>query len=324
MSMGILITGGAGFIGSNFVRYWLNKYPDSDVVVLDKLTYAGRRENLHDLLDRIRFIRGDICLQEDIDRAMRGCHLVFNFAAESHVDRSITEAGAFVHTNVWGTYVLLEAARRHKVERFIQISTDEVYGSSLEESFTERDALDPSSPYAASKAGADLLALSYFKTYGLPILITRSSNNFGPYQYPEKLIPLFTLNALEGKPLPVYGDGRNIRDWIYVQDNCAAIDLVAQKGASGEIYNIAAQNERENLEVVHLVLKSLRRSRELIQFVQDRPGHDRRYSLDITKIKQLGWRPSTQFEDALRETVRWYQENEWWWKPLREATQEAK
>jgi len=188
----------------------------------------------------------------------------------------------------------------------------------------ERDALDPSSPYAASKAGADVLALSYFKTYGLPILITRSSNNFGPYQYPEKLIPLFTLNALEGKPLPVYGDGRNVRDWIYVQDNCAAIDLVAQKGASGEIYNIATQNERENLEVVHLILKSLRRSKELIQFVQDRPGHDRRYSLDTVKVEELGWYSSTQFEDALRETVHWYQKNEWWWKPLREARQEAK
>lgn len=322
--MRILITGAAGFIGSNFVRYWLDKYPGSDVVVLDKLTYAGRRENLHDLLDHIRFIQGDICVEDDVDRAMRGCHMVFNFAAESHVDRSITGAGEFVHTNVWGTYVLLEAARRHKVERFIQISTDEVYGSSLEGSFTEQDALNSSSPYAASKAGADLLALSYFKTYGLPILITRSSNNFGPYQYPEKLIPLFTLNALEGKSLPVYGDGRNVRDWIYVQDNCAAIDLVAQKGASGEIYNIAAKNERENLEITHLILKFLNQPKELIQFVQDRPGHDRRYSLDMVKIEELGWHASIQFEDALMQTVHWYRENEWWWKPLREGRQEAK
>lgn len=316
--MKILVTGGAGFIGSNFVRYWLNKYPDSDVVVLDKLTYAGRRENLHDVLGHIQFIQGDICLQEDVDRAMQGCRMVFNFAAESHVDRSITGAGAFVHTNVWGTHVILEAARRHKVERFIQISTDEVYGSRLQGSFTEKDALNPSSPYAASKAGADVLALAYFKTYNLPVVIPRSSNNFGPYQYPEKLIPLFILNALGSKPLPVYGDGQNVRDWIYVQDNCEAINLVAQKGASGGIYNIAARNEKENLEVIHAILECLARPEELIQFVQDRPGHDRRYSLDTTRIEQLGWRSSTRFEDALKETIRWYQGNEWWWQPLRQ------
>ena len=319
MSVRTLITGGAGFIGSHFVRYWLNKYPDSDVTVLDKLTYAGRLENLHDVLDHIQFIHGDICLKKDVDRAMRGCGLVFNFGAESHVDRSIAEAGAFIRTNVLGTYVLLEAARRHGVERFIQISTDEVYGSCWEGSFTERDPLTPSSPYSASKAGADLLALSYFKTHGLPVLITRSSNNYGPYQYPEKLIPLCILNALEGKPLPVFGDGRNVRDWIYVQDNCVAIDLVAQKGTPGAIYNIATKNERQNLEIVHLILKLLNRPKELIQFVQDRLGHDKRYSLDTTSTKQLGWHPSTRFEDALDETVRWYLENEWWWKPLREA-----
>ena len=323
MSMRILITGGAGFIGSHFVRYWLQKYPDSDVVVLDKLTYAGRRENLHDVLDHIRFFHGDICLQKDVDRAIHGCHLVFNFAAESHVDRSITGPGAFVHTNVLGTYVLLETARQHRVERFIQISTDEVYGSCSKGSFTERDPLAPSSPYASSKAGADLLALSYFKTYGLPVLVTRSSNNFGSYQYPEKLVPLFILNLLENKPSPVYGDGRNVRDWIYVWDNCAAIDFVAQKGASGEIYNIAAKSKRENLEVVHLILKFLNRPNELIQFVQDRPGHDRRYSLDTTRIEKLGWHSSTQFEDALRETVHWYQENAWWWKPLRHTKSEV-
>lgn len=317
--MGILITGGAGFIGSHFVRYWLHRYPGSDVIVLDKLTYAGRRENLRDVLGHIQFIHGDICLQKDVDRAMHGCHLVFNFAAESHVDRSINEAGQFIHTNVWGTYVLLEAARRHRIERFIQISTDEVYGSCSKGSFREQDPLAPSSPYAASKAGADLLALSHFKTYGLRVLVTRSSNNFGPYQYPEKLIPLFILNALKGKLLPLYGDGQNVRDWIYVQDNCAAIDLVAQKGSPGEIYNIAAKNERENLEIAHLILKFLNRPKELIQFVQDRPGHDRRYSLDTTRIEQLGWDSSNRFEDALRETVRWYQENEWWWKSLRQG-----
>jgi len=314
--MKVLVTGGAGFIGSHFVRYWLEEHPSSDVVVLDKLTYAGRRENLHDVLDDIEFIHGDICLKKDVDRAIDGCQVVFNFAAESHVDRSIVEARAFMRTNVYGTFVLLEAARLHAIEQFIQISTDEVYGSRLKGSFREQDPLAPSSPYAASKAGADLLVLSYFKTHGLPILVTRSSNNFGPYQYPEKLIPLFILNALERKTLPVYGDGRNVRDWIYVQDNCSAIDLIAQKGTPGEIYNVAAKNERENLEIAHLILEFLDRPKELIQFVQDRPGHDRRYSLDVERVEQLGWRPNIQFEDALRETVRWYQENEWWWRPL--------
>jgi dTDP-glucose 4,6-dehydratase len=314
----ILITGGAGFIGSHFVRHTLEKHPEHDIVVLDKLTYAGRKENLHDVLDSVRFIHGDICLPDDVDKAMDGCDMVFNFAAESHVDRSITGAGAFVNTNVWGSYILLEAARRHRIARFIQVSTDEVYGSCLNGSFTEGDIANPSSPYAASKASADLLALSYEKTYGLPVLITRSSNNFGPYQYPEKVIPLFITNALEGKPLPVYGDGRNVRDWIYVQDNCAAIDFVSQNGTPGEIYNIAAKNERENLEIVDQILQLLRKPRELVRFVQDRPAHDRRYSLDVTKITALGWAPTAPFQDALTDTIEWYQNNEWWWKPLRQ------
>jgi dTDP-glucose 4,6-dehydratase len=315
--MRILITGGAGFIGSHFVRYILEKHPDYDVVVLDKLTYAGRTENLHDVLESVRFIHGDVCLPGDVDKAMDGCNTVFNFAAESHVDRSITGAGAFVNTNVWGTCVLLEAARRHRIERFIQISTDEVYGSCLNGSFSEDDVANPSSPYAASKAGADLLSLSYVRTYGLPVVITRSSNNFGPYQYPEKVIPLFITNAIEAKPLPVYGDGRNIRDWIYVQDNCGAIDFISQNGTPGEIYNIAAKNERENLEIVDQILQFLKKPRDLIQFVQDRPAHDRRYSLDVTKMTALGWVCATPFEKALAETVKWYQNNEWWWKPLR-------
>jgi dTDP-glucose 4,6-dehydratase len=313
----ILITGGAGFIGSHFVRHTLEKHPEHDIVVLDKLTYAGRKENLHDVLDSVRFIHGDVCLPDDVDKAMDGCHIVFNFAAESHVDRSITGAGAFVNTNVWGSYILLEAARRHRITRFIQVSTDEVYGSCLNGSFTEGDIANPSSPYAASKASAELLALSYERTYGLPVLITRSSNNFGPYQYPEKVIPLFITNALEGKPLPVYGDGRNVRDWIYVQDNCAALDFVSQNGTPGEIYNIAAKNEKENLEIVDQILQLLRKPRELVRFVQDRPAHDRRYSLDVTKITALGWAPTTPFQDALTDTIEWYQNNEWWWKPLR-------
>lgn len=315
--MRILITGGAGFIGSHFVRHSLEKASEHDIVVLDKLTYAGRKENLHDVLDSVRFVHGDICLSSDVEKAMDGCSIVFNFAAESHVDRSISGAREFINTNVCGAYVLLEAARRQRIERFIQISTDEVYGSCLEGSFTEDDAAYPSSPYAASKASADLLALSYMRTYGLPVIITRSSNNFGPYQYPEKVIPLFITNALEDKPLPVYGDGKNIRDWIYVKDNCTAIDFISQKGTPGEIYNIAAKNERENLDIVDRILQLLKKPKELIRFVQDRPGHDRRYSLDVTKMTALGWVSATPFEEALADTVQWYQKNEWWWRPLR-------
>lgn len=314
--MKVLITGGAGFIGSHFVRHSLEQHPDYDLTVLDKLTYAGRKETLHHVLDAIRFLHGDICLTDDVDKAMDGCRMVFNFAAESHVDRSITGAGAFVNTNVWGSYVLLEAARRHKVERFIQISTDEVYGSRLHGSFHEDDRANPSSPYAASKASADLLALAYAKTYRLPVLVTRSANNFGPYQYPEKFIPLCITNAIEGRSLPVYGDGRNVRDWIYVRDNCAAIDFVAHHGTGGEVYNIAAKNERENLDIVNHILHLLGKPKGLIGFVQDRPAHDRRYSLDVAKITALGWAPTTPFPEALTETVAWYQNNKWWWKPL--------
>jgi len=261
--MKILITGGAGFIGCNFIRYLLKKYPDEEIVVLDKLTYAGRLENLQDVMDKITFIRGDICNREDIEKT-EDCNIIFNFAAETHVDRSIIDAGIFVKTDVLGTYNLLEYARRHDVKKYIQISTDEVYGSIEKGSFKEEDILDPSSPYSASKAGADLLVKAYFKTYGLPVLITRSSNNFGPYQYPEKLIPVLILNALHDKPLPIYGEGKNIRDWIYVLDNCEAIDFVFQKGKIGEVY----------------------------------------------KIKKLGWIPRYNFEDALKETIEWYRDNE--------------
>ena len=313
--MKILITGGAGFIGCNFVKYMLEKYPDDEIAVLDKLTYAGRIENLQDVMDKITFIKGDICNKEDVEKG-KECNIIFNFAAETHVDRSIIDAGVFVKTDVMGTYTLLEYARKHDVEKYIQISTDEVYGSIEKGAFKEADILDPSSPYSASKAGAELLVKAYHKTYGLPVLITRSSNNIGPYQYPEKLIPVLILNALHDKPLPIYGDGLNVRDWIYVLDNCEAIDLVSQKGKSGEIYNIGAGNERTNIEIVNLILEELNKPKSLINFVKDRPGHDFRYSLDTKKIRGLGWVPRYKFEDAMKETIRWYVDNEWWWRPL--------
>ena len=313
--MKILITGGAGFVGCNFVKYMLEKYPDDEIAVLDKLTYAGRIENLQDVMDKITFIKGDICNKEDVEK-VKECDIIFNFAAETHVDRSIIDAGVFVKTDVMGTYTLLEYARKHDVEKYIQISTDEVYGSIEKGAFKEADILDPSSPYSASKAGAEFLVKAYHKTYGLPVLITRSSNNIGPYQYPEKLIPVLILNALHDKPLPIYGEGKNIRDWIYVLDNGEAIDLVSQKGKSGEIYNIGAGNERTNIEIMNLILEELNKPKRLINFVKDRPGHDFRYSLDTKKIRGLGWVPRYKFEDAMKETIRWYVDNEWWWRSL--------
>ncbi|MBS7251957.1 MAG: dTDP-glucose 4,6-dehydratase [Candidatus Freyarchaeota archaeon] len=311
--MRVLVTGGAGFIGSNFVRYMLSKY-DYKIVVLDKLTYAGRLENLGDIMRNIEFIRGDICNKEDLERVGE-CDAIINFAAETHVDRSILDAGIFVKTDIFGTFNLLEFCRRLDIP-LVQVSTDEVYGSIAEGSFKEEDALNPSSPYSSSKAGADLLARAYYKTYGLPVMITRSSNNFGPYQYPEKLIPLFIVNALQNKPLPLYGDGGNVRDWIYVLDNCEAIDLVFHKGKKGEIYNIGGGNERTNLEISHMILDELKKPKSLIKFVKDRPGHDWRYSLDCKKIKLLGWKPKCKFEEALKNTIKWYKENQWWWEPL--------
>jgi dTDP-glucose 4,6-dehydratase len=303
--MKILITGGAGFIGCNFTQYLLKKYPDDEIVVLDKLTYAGRLENLRDVMDKITFIRGDICNREDVEK-VGDCDVIFNFAAETHVDRSIINAGVFVKNDVVGTYNLLEYARRYDVKKYIQISTDEVYGSIEKGSFKEEDILDPSSPYSASKAGADLLVKAYFKTYGLPVLITRSSNNFGPYQYPEKLIPVLIINALHDKPLPIYGEGKNVRDWIYVLNNCEAIDFVFQRGKVGEVYNIGAENERTNIEIANSILEELNKPKTLIRFVKDRPGHDFRYSLDCEKIKNIGWIPRYNFEDALKETIEWY------------------
>ena len=313
--MRILVTGGAGFIGSNFVRYLLSHHPRDEVVVLDKLTYAGRLENLEGVLDRVRFVRGDITDAADVASA-GPCDAMVNFAAETHVDLSITHPGVFVRTDVLGTHVLLERARQEGIGTYLQVSTDEVYGSREAGSFMETDPLDPSSPYSASKAGADLLALSYFRTYSLPVCITRSSNNFGPYQYPEKLIPVLVLRALHGEPLPIYGKGENVRDWLYVEDNCAAIDLVLRKGKPGRVYNIASGEERRNIDIARLVLSLLGKPESLITHVADRPGHDFRYSLDTARIRDLGWRPEDTFEEALEKTVHWYRQNEGWWKPV--------
>ncbi|MBN2014704.1 MAG: dTDP-glucose 4,6-dehydratase [Candidatus Altiarchaeota archaeon] len=316
--MKILVTGGAGFIGSNFIRYMVKKHADCEIINLDKLTYAGNLDNLGDIEDNPRygFYKGDICEKSIVDDLSNDVDAIINFAAETHVDRSIIDAGNFVKTDIYGTYVLLEAARRYDIKRFIQISTDEVYGSIEEGSFNEKDCLNPSSPYSASKAGGDLLVRSYSRTYGLPTIIIRSSNNFGPYQYPEKLIPLFIINAIQNKPLPLYGDGTNVRDWLYVMDNCRAIDLLLHKGKVNEIYNVASGNERKNMQITDLILKKLDKAESLINFVEDRKGHDRRYSLNCEKIRELGWTPKYEFEEALISTVDWYLENEWWWKKL--------
>jgi len=311
-----LITGGAGFIGSNFVRYMLNKYEQMEFVVLDKLTYAGNLENLRDVLRDIEFIEGDICNKNHVERAIKDCNYVFNFAAETHVDKSIVNAATFVRTDVLGTYTLLEASKKNNIDKYVQISTDDVYGSRKEGSFKETDALHPSNPYSASKAGGDLLVLSYCKTYGLPGIITRSANNYGPYQHPEKLIPRFITNAIMNLPLPLYGDGKNVRDWIYVDDNCRGVGCVSTEGHHGEIYNIGVNNERTNLEITRIVLELLHRPSSLITFVSDRPGHDYRYSLDCTKITLLGWKPQVRFEDGILKTVNWYDENKTWWSQL--------
>jgi len=317
--MRILVTGGAGFIGSNFVRYMLSKYHDTEIINLDLLTYAGRLENLDDVKDdpRHKFIQGDIRDREKLEQIMKnGIDVVVNFAAETHVDRSIIEAGSFILTDAHGVYILLDAARKNDVDKVVHVSTDEVYGSIEKGSFKETDVLNPSSPYAASKAAGDLIAKAFHKTYGLHVVITRSSNNFGPYQYPEKLIPKLIIRAMHDEPLPLYGDGKQVRDWIYVLDNCEGINLVMHKGKPGEIYNIASGSGRTNIEVANLILKALSKSESLIKFVSDRPGHDRRYSLDAAKIRSLGWKPKYGFEGSLKETVKWYIENEPWWRPL--------
>jgi dTDP-glucose 4,6-dehydratase len=317
--MKILVTGGAGFIGSNFVRHVLAAHPDDAVVNLDKLTYAGNLDNLRDIErdPRYRFVKGDICDAAAVRDAMRGMDAVAHFAAETHVDRSNAGADDFLRTNVTGTYTLLEAARELKVRRFLAVGTDEVYGSIPQGQSRERDALNPSNPYSASKAAADLVARAYWITHQLPVVITRSSNNFGPYQYPEKVIPLFVTNALEDKPLPLYGDGKNVRDWLYVLDNCAAIDLVLRKGKDGEIYNIGGGAEVENVVLTRQILRLVGKPESLIAPVADRPGHDRRYALDSSKVHGLGWKPAHSFATALEATVEWYRTHESWWKPIK-------
>jgi dTDP-glucose 4,6-dehydratase len=312
----IMVTGGCGFIGSNFVRYIINKYPDAEVVNLDALTYAGTLENLRDVENnpRYRFIKGNVCDSHAVAEAMEKAEAVVHFAAESHVDRSIEDPSVFVMTNVVGTQVLLDRAMKLKIGFFVQISTDEVYGSLGPEGyFTEDTPLCPNSPYSASKAGADMLALAYRHTFGLPVAVTRCSNNYGPYQFPEKLIPLFINNALKDKPLPLYGDGQNVRDWLHVSDHCKAVDMVMRKGAPGEVYNIGGNNERKNIDITGLILKELNKPDSLINYVTDRLGHDRRYAIDSSKIqRELGWKPEVSFEGGIRDTIKWYTENQEW------------
>ncbi len=319
--MKLLVTGGAGFIGSNFIRHIRQEHPDWEITNLDKLTYAGNLENLKDIQDQpgYHFVKGDIADRKLVDKLLsQGLDVIVNFAAESHVDRSILDASPFIETNVKGTQVLLEGAKKHGIQRFLQVSTDEVYGSINSGHFTEESLLSPNSPYSASKTAADLLCRAYFKTHHLPAIVTRCTNNLGPYQFPEKLIPLVITNALENKPVPVYGDGLNIRDWIFVGDHCRALDAVIQKGQLGGIYNIGGGNEKTNLELIRKLLELLNKPQSLIQFVTDRPAHDRRYAVDCTRITtELGWKPAYSFEKALNATVDWYLKNESWWRSIK-------
>jgi dTDP-glucose 4,6-dehydratase len=318
----VLVTGGAGFIGSNFVRYALGAHPDWHVTTLDKLTYAGRLETLHDVIEHPRhtFVRGDVADANVAAPLVRASDIVVHFAAETHVDRSILNAGEFITTDVFGTFVLLEAAREAThLRRFIQISTDEVYGSVPEGSSVETDELRPRNPYSASKAGADRLAYSYFATYEVPVVITRASNNYGPYQFPEKVIPLFVTNLIDDLPVPLYGDGGQIRDWLHVNDHCRGVDLLIDAGANGEVYNIGGGNHVRNVDLTHRILELTGKDEVLIRRVTDRQGHDRRYSLDTTKLQKLGWAPQARFEEGLAETVAWYRANEWWWRPIKDA-----
>jgi len=317
----LLVTGGAGFIGSNFVRYMLKRYTDINIVVLDKLTYAGNLDNLEEVTQNphYKFVKGDIVDRDAVRRALISNEVdtVINFAAESHVDRSILNPDAFIQTDVVGVYTLLDESHKHGVERFLQVSTDEVYGSIPEGEFKEGDAFEPNSPYAASKAGGELMVRAYHVTHGLNTVVTRGSNTFGPFQYPEKLLPLFITNAINGEQLPLYGDGMQVRDWLFVEDHCSGIDVVLRRGVSGEAYNLGGENERFNIDVIKQMLKLLGKPDSLIKHVEDRPGHDRRYALDNGKIHALGWEQNHDFESALEQTVKWYQENEWWWRKIK-------
>jgi len=316
----ILVTGGAGFIGSHFIHYLLEKYSRCRIVNLDNLTYAGNLDNLKDIEKdpRYTFIKGDIRDKELVDELFKKVQFVVHMAAETHVDRSILDAGEFVLTDVFGTFVLLESLKKSNTELFVHVSTDEVYGSTEADSFSEEDAFNPSSPYAASKAGADHLVHSYYVTFGLPVIMVRPSNNYGPYQFPEKFIPLFITNALDNKKLPLYGDGQNLRDWLFVRDNCRAIDCILRKGKIGEAYNIGAQEEKKNIEVAENILKLLGKPPSLIEFVKDRLGHDMRYFLDCKKIHSLGWKAEKKFFEGLKETVFWYKQNEDWWRKVKQ------
>jgi dTDP-glucose 4,6-dehydratase len=317
----LLVTGGCGFIGSNFVRYILSNEKECRVINLDKLTYAGNPENLNDVADdkRYIFVKGDICDEKVVDAIFSDYKpdIVFNFAAESHVDRSIGKPDDFIRADMFGVFTLLEAMKQHGGELFVQISTDEVYGSIEKGEFTEEDPLMPSNPYSASKAGGDRLAYSYFVTYKLPVIVTRASNNYGPHQYPEKLIPLFVTNALEDQPLPLYGDGKNVRDWLYVEDHCSALHFIMTNGVLGEIYNIGGGNEMQNINITKLILDHLNKPESLIRFVEDRQGHDLRYALNIDKLRQLGWEPKHDFADGIWRTIDWYVENEEWWRKIK-------
>lgn len=315
----ILVTGGAGFIGSNFIRYLLGKY-DYNVINFDKLTYAGNLDNLRDIDNdpRYRFVQGDICDPGAVEAAIADADAVVNFAAESHVDRSLLDPGAFIQTNVYGVWVLLEAARKRGVERFLHISTDEVYGPRFpDKPGREDDRLTPANPYAASKVGGEMMCYAFHRNYGLPVIVSRSANNVGPRQHPEKALPLFITNALDDQPLPVYGEGLQVRDRLYVEDNCEALDLILHKGEFGEVYNVGADNERPNIEVARAILALLGKPLSLIRFVEDRPGHDARYSLDSSKVRALGWAPRHDFEATLRKTVEWYRDNRWWWERVK-------
>jgi dTDP-glucose 4,6-dehydratase len=318
----ILVTGGAGFIGANFVRHALAAHPDWQVTTLDKLTYAGRLENLKEVLDHPRhtFVQGDVADPAAAAPLVIASDIVVHFAAETHVDRSLMSAGEFIMTDVYGTFVLLEAARQAPgLRRFVQISTDEVYGSVPQGSSRESDELRPRNPYSASKAGADRLAYSYWATYDVPVVITRASNNYGPYQFPEKVIPLFITNAIDDVPVPLYGDGLNERDWLHVSDHCRAIDLLLDRGTAGEVYNVGGGNHVRNVDLTKRILDCVGKPESLIRPVADRPGHDRRYALDTSKLRALGWAPQVPFELGLRETVAWYRQNEWWWRPIKDA-----